>query len=109
MKRFNFIITVVAILLCSIIFCSYSKNNNKTVRGFVHVYGNEPFTYIGIETDDNKQYAISADDEEIAKLWQSQGNKIEITGIITGKKGQGPERGMLQDGKIQVIEWKYVK
>ena len=57
MKRFNFIITVVAILLCSVIFCSYSKNNNKTVRGFVHVYGNEPFTYIGIETDDNKQYA----------------------------------------------------
>ena len=109
MKRFNFIITVVAILLCSIIFCSYSKNNNKTVRGFVHVYGNEPFTYIGIETDDNKQYALSADDEEISKLWQSQGNKIEITGIITSKKGQGPERGMLQDGKIQVIEWKYIK
>ena len=103
------IIYILSLIFLGLILSSYSKNNNKTVRGFVHVYGNEPFTYIGIETDDNKQYAISADEEEISKLWQAQGNKIEITGIITGKKSQGPERGMLQDGKIQVIEWKYVK
>ena len=90
------------------LFSSFSKNNTVTVTGFIRIYGNDPFGKAGIETVDGKIYAVSAVEEEIKKIWKSQGNKIEITGIITPSKNtRSPD--MLQDGKIEVIEWKYVK
>lgn len=109
MKKLNYILIIFLIMICGLLFCSYSKNNNKTVRGFIHVYGNDPFTYIGIETEDNKKYTISAEDEIISELRKTQGSKIEITGIINSKKTDKSEPGTLEDGKIQVTEWKYVK
>ena len=96
------------IVSLSLVFCSFNKNKIQTITGFIHVYGNEPFTYLGIETIDKKQYAIKASKEEISKLWDSQGQKIEITGIIIPSNNQRlPD--MLQDGKIEVCEWKFVK
>ena len=80
----------------------------KTVKGYVHSYGNDPFAYLGIETDDNKKYAIGAEDSVIKELWNTQGNKIEITGVIIPKQYK-KEYNMLQDGRIEVSEWKYVK
>ena len=92
----------------SLILCSFSKNKTKTITGYLQVYGNEPFTYLGIETIDKKQYAIKASKEEISKLWDSQGNLIEMTGIIIPSNNQRlPD--MLKDGKIEVVEWKIVK
>ncbi len=91
------------------LFCSYSKNNNQTIKGYIHVYGNEPFTYIGIKTIDEKEYKIEAEVQVIAELRASQGNMIQITGIIINPETESLEFGMLKDGKIIVTEWKYVK
>lgn len=99
---------VLLVLLSAVLFCSFSKNNNKTIKGYIHVYGNDPFAFIGIETTDNKKYAISASEEEISKLWKSQGNLIQITGIIIPSNNKkAPD--MLEDGKIEVSEWKVIK
>ncbi len=108
MKKTNTILIILSLFLCSLIFCSYSKNKISKVKGLIHVYGNEPFTYIGIETQDNKEYAISADKKLIEELWATQGKYIEISGYIV-KSETIKEPGMLKDGKIEVLDWKYVK
>ena len=109
MKRRNTLLIVLSVLLCSLIFCSYSKNKISKVTGLIHVYGNDPFTYIGIETQDNKEYAISADDKTISELWKTQGSLIEIGGYIVKPENDQKQPGMLKDGKIEVVDWKYVK
>ena len=109
MKNNKSTILIIPVLILCIFLSSFSKNQIKKVEGYVRVYGNEPFTYIGIKTTDKKEYAISADEEKIAELWQSQGNLIEITGYIVEKEKDQPPVGFLKDGKIEVIEWKYVK
>lgn len=109
MKRINNKVIIIFLLLSGMLFCSFSKNTTKTVKGFINVYGNEPFTYIGIETEDDKKYTISASEEEISKLWKTQGSLIEIEGYIIKPESEGRQPGMLKDGKIEVLEWKFVK
>lgn len=108
-KRINKIIFIFSILSISMILCSYSKNNQKTIKGYIRVYGNEPFTYIGIKTAENKEYSIAADDKVYKELKKTQGKEIQISGIIIYPEKDALEPGMLKDGKIEVIEWKYVK
>lgn len=103
------IIFIFSLLLLSMLFCSYSKNNNKTIKGYIHVYGNEPFTYIGIKTKENKEYSIAAEEKIYKELKSTQGKEVELSGIIILPEKDGLEPGMLKDGKIEVIEWKYVK
>lgn len=109
MKRRNTILIIFSIILCSLILCSYSKNKISKVKGLIHVYGNDPFAYIGIETTEEKEYAISADDKITSELWQTQGSLIEIEGYIIKPESEGRQPGMLKDGKIEVVEWKFVK
>lgn len=100
----------VIFIFSSLIFCSYSKNKNITVKGYIHSHGSQPFTFLGIEEiNSKKEYAISASEDVLKELQASQGNEIEITGTIIKKNGNGPEFEMLKDGKIIVLEWKYVK
>ena len=101
-KKFFSIFLILSIFLLT----SFSRNNIKTVQGYVHVYGNDPFAYLGIITDDEKEYAIIAGEEEILKLWKTQGNRVELKGIITKPKKDYIEPEMLKDGKIEISEWK---
>ena len=94
------------LLLSIFLLSSFSRNNIKTVRGYVQVYGNDPFAYLGIITNDEKEYAIIAGEEEISKLWKTQGSKVELKGIITKPKKNILEPDMLKDGKIEVAEWR---
>lgn len=94
------------LLLSIFLLSSFSRNNIKTVRGYVHVYGNDPFAYLGIITDDEKEFAIIAEEEEISKLWKTQGSRVELKGIITKPKKDYIEPEMLKDGKIEISEWK---
>ena len=98
---------ILGIILCCLLFSSFSKNNIRTVKGYVHVYGNDPFSYIGIKTEDKKEYAIDADKNTISELWASQGTQIKITGRII--KSEKNEPGMLKNGKIEVLEWKIIE
>ncbi len=100
------ILIPVFLLLSVFLFSSFSRNNIKTVRGYVQVYGNDPFAYLGIITDDEKEYAIIAEEEEISKLWKTQGSRVELKGIITKPKKNILEPDMLKDGKIEVAEWR---
>ena len=103
-KNIRKISIILAIAFYGLLFSSFSRNNIKSVKGYIHVYGNDPFTYIGIKTEDKKEYAIDADKETTDQLRASQGKKIEITGRII--KSEKNEPGMLKEGKIEVIEWK---
>ena len=103
MKKKLFPILLIFLIL---LFSSFSRNNIKTVKGYVHVYGNDPFAYLGIITDDEKEYAIITEEEEISKLWKTQGSKVELKGIITKPKKNILEPDMLKDGKIEVAEWR---
>ena len=100
------ILIPVFLLLSVFLFSSFSRNNIKTVKGYVHVYGNDPFAYLGIITDDEKEYAIITEEEEISKLWKTQGSRVELKGIITKPKKDYIEPEMLKDGKIEISEWK---
>ena len=112
MKRISkTFIVLLSVLFCSVIFCSYSKNNIKTVKGYIQSYGNVPFTYLGIKTTDDKEYGIVIADEVISELKASQGKLIEVTGLIINleKDKNILEPGMLKDGKIEVIEWRVLE
>ena len=108
-KHSDKLLLILAVMLCGFLFSSYSKNNNKSVKGYIHVYGNEPFTYLGIETTDNRKYAISASEEEISKLWQAQGSLVEIEGVIVKPETETKQPGMLKDGKIELAGWRVLK
>ena len=104
------------ILIVLFIFCasltfamSAFKKTNKaeSITGYIHVYGNEPFTFIGIETEDDKQYSLKADEEILKDLRKAQGYKIEIKGKV--QKEDKLTLDGLKDGNLIVIEWKFVK
>lgn len=102
------------LMLCSMALCfSYSKpsksvkDNSNTVTGYIKVYGNEPFTFIGLVTEDEKEYSLKASDEVLAELRKAQGKKIEIKGTI--EKSEKASMNELKDGNLIVIEWKIVK
>ena len=101
------------LLLCSFGICfafskpDKAKDNSTTVTGYIKVYGNEPFTFIGLETENEEQYTIKASDEILIELRKAQGRKIEIKGEI--EKSEKFSLNELKDGNLIVIEWKIVK
>lgn len=105
------------ILLISLLFATFlcfafskadkNQKNLDQVTGLIRVYGNEPFTFLGIETEDGKLYSIKADKKLTSELQSSQGNQIEIKGTI--EKAEENTLNRLKDGFIIVSEWKLVK
>ncbi|SFI52940.1 hypothetical protein SAMN04487775_102215 [Treponema bryantii] len=101
------------LILCSMSLCfAYSKpkkaaGNTDAVTGYIKVYGNEPFTFIGLVTEDEKEYSLKASDEVLAELRKVQGKKIEIKGTI--EKSEQLSMNELKDGNLIVLEWKVVK
>ncbi len=103
-------IFIFIIMSCTFIsLCSFRKNNMQTVEGYIFIYGNEPFTFIGIKTDNNKEYSISASDDIKKEIRTSQGKKIQIIGIIIKPDPEKIELEGLKDGKIEVSSWKIIK
>lgn len=89
--------------------CSFQKNSIITVKGIIRVYGNEPFTFIGIKTENNKEYTVLAAADVEKELRGTQGKKIEITGILTRPQKDKMELEMLKNGKIELTEWKFIE
>ena len=109
MKR-KFLIMLLMSLSCLCFGFSKAGKSSKgltEVSGFIHVYGNEPFTFIGIETTDGKQYTLKADKDILIELQASQGNKIEIKGTVEKNKDKNKASiNELKDGNLTVLEWK---
>lgn len=81
--------------------------DEMTFRGMVKIFGNEPHTYAGIQTEDGvKTYAVFPAESEklIRKL---QGRLVEFTVVLLYKKA-GTGSLYLKDGTVQPLSWKIV-
>ena len=82
MKKFYRSIRVIFFSVLALTqFSSFSLPSKKTsIRGYLKVYGNEPFTYLGVETTDGKQYKLEYSEEK--GLYPLQGQLILFEGVI---------------------------
>lgn len=108
------ILLALILITTSAILSAYSKpikNAEMTLTGLVKVYGNEPVTFLGLKTDDGREFKIQADQNTLSELQNNQGYKIEITGIVEKpakikSQDQAISLDSLKDGKIIVAKWK---
>lgn len=108
------ILLALILITTSAILSAYSKpikNAEMTLTGLVKVYGNEPVTFLGLKTDDGREFKIQADQNTLSELQNKQGYKIEITGIVEKpakikSQDQAISLDSLKDGKIIVAKWK---
>jgi hypothetical protein len=75
----------------------------QTIRGRVVVFGSEPHTFVGIVTDEGKQYNVTPPEkeDEIRKL---QGYAISFT-VIFQNVPAGPPGLALQNGTVELLSW----
>lgn len=108
------ILLALLLITTSAILSAYSKpiqNTEMTLTGLVKVYGNEPVTFLGLKTDDGREFKIQADQNTLSELQNNQGYKIEITGIVEKpakikSQDQAISLDSLKDGKIILAKWK---
>jgi hypothetical protein len=76
-------VLVVSILIFAALFssgcsCGCGKTEPNTVKGFITVIGNEPFTKIAVKTDEGKFFVLKGSKELNAELNQKQGSYYVI-------------------------------
>jgi hypothetical protein len=59
--------------------CGKNKDGDNTLKGYITVVGNEPFTKLAIRTDDNKIFLLQLSNELKEKLWKEQGTYYYVT------------------------------
>ena len=116
-----FIIVLVPVLACAL--CASScvsrsvssggstsseKEKTELIRGRVKIFGNEPHTYPGIETEDHsKIYAVSPPEKEKA-IRELQGHLIEFkVRFLVKPEGEGSL--YLKDGTVVPLAWKIIE
>ncbi|MDR3311724.1 MAG: hypothetical protein LBS64_01130 [Spirochaetaceae bacterium] len=72
------------------------------ILGRVRIYGSEPHTYVGIETQDGKYYAISSPEKE-KEIWNLQGRLVEFTVFLSSRGSL-----FLRDGTVTPLSWRTV-
>ena len=104
-----FIITL-AVVFLSAFSCTTINNtntgNSSVLTGRIEIYGNEPFTYVGIVDSSGVAYNIiprSTADE----LRSLQGHLIEFTVSYPEEQIQG--YGSLPGGTVTPISWKIIR
>lgn len=65
-------------LILGIIGCAGSCNTTNKLSGTLYVAGNEPFTYLALDTKDRTVYKIVCADSLKKELWQLQGKSVEL-------------------------------
>lgn len=98
----------ILICLCSFSLFSFSKNKNVCIKGYITSFGNEPFSFIGINSVDDKEYGIIAEKEIMEELKKMGGTLIEFEGIFV-EVDDGNILFNLKDGIFEVLDWKVVK
>ncbi|MBR3646244.1 MAG: hypothetical protein IKN54_07470 [Lachnospiraceae bacterium] len=107
MKKNLTIITIIATLLATFLFSSFSKPKLHTVRGTIHSYGAAPLNYPGLKTTKGKEYLIIASDKTKQELLARQAVLIEFTGYIIDDKDELPPNS-LKDGAFKIETWETV-
>lgn len=77
------------LLISSFLFPCFSYSSKKNIKdsdmivleGSVKCYGNEPFVYLGITTEDEAFYKIVASEKIIKELFSKQGENLKLYGI----------------------------
>lgn len=77
------------LLISSFLFPCFSYSSKKDIQdselvvleGSVKCYGNEPFVYLGITTEDEAFYKIVASEKIIKELFSKQGEYLKLYGI----------------------------
>lgn len=102
-KLFNLLL-----ITSSLFYLSFSKPIKvSSVKGYIKVQSNDPFSYLIIENDAGKKYAIKTNKEDEKKLRDNQGKKIQIDGIIyKEEKTNVKVYNQSKDGFIEVQTWK---
>ena len=98
-NKFILILLVVQII-CGFSLFSMSKTPDS-VEGFIKVYGNEPHTYLGIETQDGKIFILKAEEEILAELQNQQGYLLKLDGKIIEAKS----KSFFNKNQFEVVEW----
>ena len=103
------------LIFTSVLLSAYSKpvkDKVISVSGLINVYGNEPFTFIGLKTSSGEEYSLSASEEVLNQLRKAQGKRIEITGSIKqadkNQEKAAVEFNSLKNGNLIVLDWEYV-
>ena len=103
---------LLALTVLSVFSCHGTPDNNQAIpneegtlriTGRVEVYGNEPFTFVGIVDENNIEYAVYPREKE-DELRRLQGHLIVFTVIkLDEPRGEG---GMyLRGGTVTPISW----
>ncbi|GMO49903.1 MAG: hypothetical protein Pg6C_13050 [Treponemataceae bacterium] len=95
----NLFVVSVCIFAIIAVLCGMAFARQKFI-GTVHVYGNEPRTYIGLKDEsDGKVYTIANSGKE-AELRLLQGKRIEFTVKIEEPRSYPPA-----DGVVTIISY----
>ena len=74
-KLFTVLLSTIVI---SIIGCAGNCITTNKLSGTLYIAGNEPFTYLALDTKDRIVYKIECADSLKKELWQLQGRTIEL-------------------------------
>jgi len=69
---------LLAVIVISIIGCAGNCNANNNISGTLYVAGNEPFTYLALDTEDRTVYKIECTDSLKKELWKLQGKLVDL-------------------------------
>lgn len=81
-----------------------------SVKGNIVVFGNEPHTWLGLKTEDDKVYNLVAEEKILTDLRKKQGLILEITGGYEPvEEGKKLNLTQFPDGTIYVHSVKVAK
>ena len=109
-KQTKFTLTLLSLMMIwTSGFAKGKEDKSITVSGYVHSYGNVPFNYPCLETQDGKLYALISEQFEKEVFFNTQGKKIEVTGQIKNERQKKAELFSAKNGMFNVDEWSYVE
>ena len=73
----NKLITI-SLLIITIVIINCAGSKVDTIQGKLYVSGNEPFTFLIIESEDGNIYKIECSDSLQTELWKMQGEIINL-------------------------------
>ena len=93
---------------------SFSKAEKITAgevkRGYIKIFGNEPFTNVGFKTPDGEEYTLLADKDVLSILREKQGFLLEISGQVRKDNEEKTFHfQMLKDGFFELESWEVIE